>query len=76
MTNIVSEVIYMVIREYYLKKIRSFYHDNLVKIIYGIRTTGKSFFLESIYNEIKKLKLMLFISILKIFMTIMILKMV
>ena len=39
-------------REKYLKKIRPFYHDNLVKVITGIRRCGKSFILKMIMKEL------------------------
>lgn len=44
------ENIYM--RENYLKKIRGFYHDDLIKVITGIRRCGKSSFLKSIIKEL------------------------
>ena len=31
-------------REDYLKKIRNFYNDDMIKVITGIRRCGKSFF--------------------------------
>ncbi len=40
-------------REDYLKKIRPFYNDDMIKVISGIRRCGKSFFLKSIINELK-----------------------
>lgn len=40
-------------REQYLSKIRSFYSDNLIKVITGIRRCGKSYLLKSIINELK-----------------------
>ena len=42
----------MIIREKYLEKIRPFYESDLVKIITGIRRSGKSIILKTIYNEI------------------------
>lgn len=39
-------------REDYLKKIRGFYHDDMIKVISGIRRCGKSFFLKSIIQEL------------------------
>ena len=39
-------------RENYLKKIRSFYKDDMIKVISGIRRCGKSFFLKSIIQEL------------------------
>ncbi len=44
----------MVIRENYLKKIRPFYNQNLIKVITGIRRCGKSVILKQIMDEIKK----------------------
>lgn len=44
----------MVKREIYLEKIRPFYNQNtLIKIIYGLRRSGKSVILEQIEEEIK-----------------------
>ena len=42
----------MVIRENYLKKIRPFYDQDLIKVIMGIRRCGKSVILRQIINEI------------------------
>lgn len=39
-------------REDYLRKIRGFYHDDMIKVISGIRRCGKSFFLKSIIQEL------------------------
>ncbi len=39
-------------REEYLKKIRGFYNDDMIKVITGIRRCGKSFFLKSIIREL------------------------
>lgn len=44
----------MVIRENYLKRIRPFYHQDLIKVITGIRRSGKSVILKQIINEIKE----------------------
>ena len=45
----------MLIREKYLSKIRSFYHtESLIKIIYGMRRSGKSVILNQIMDEIVK----------------------
>ena len=44
----------MVIREHYLKKIRPFYDSNLVKVLIGVRYSGKSTLLEQIKDEIAK----------------------
>lgn len=44
----------MIKREIYLEKIRSFYNEtNLIKIIYGLRRSGKSVILTQIIDEIK-----------------------
>ena len=43
----------MLKRELYLKKIRDFYDSNLIKILVGIRRSGKSVILEQIIEEIK-----------------------
>ncbi len=42
----------MLIRENYLKKIRPFYNQNLIKVITGIRRCGKSVILKQIINEL------------------------
>ena len=39
-------------RESYLKKIRGFYNDDMIKVISGIRRCGKSYFLKSIIQEL------------------------
>lgn len=45
----------MIKRENYLKKIRSFYNEtSLIKIIYGLRRSGKSVILTQIIDEIKE----------------------
>ena len=44
----------MIIREKYLKKIRPFYNQDLIKVITGIRRSGKSVILKQIINEIKE----------------------
>ena len=45
----------MLIREKYLSKIRSFYHtESLIKIIYGMRRSGKSVIFNQIMDEIIK----------------------
>ncbi len=47
----------MVKREYYLNKIRRFYEEtSLIKIIYGLRRSGKSVLLTQIVDEIKEKK--------------------
>ena len=46
----------MIKREIYLKKIREFYnHTSLIKIIYGLRRSGKSVILNQISDEIRKM---------------------
>ena len=40
------------IREKYLKKIRPFYHSDLIKVITGIRRSGKSCVMKMIINEL------------------------
>ena len=42
----------MVKREMYLKKIRPFYHLDLIKVITGIRRCGKSVLLQQIKEEL------------------------
>jgi len=42
----------MIIREAYLKRIRPFYKSDLIKIIIGIRRSGKSVLLRQIQNEL------------------------
>ena len=39
-------------REDYLKKIRGFYKDDIIKVITGIRRCGKSYFLKSVIEEL------------------------
>lgn len=48
-----QEEIIMIIRETYLKKIRSFYHLDLIKVITGIRRCGKSVLLMQIMDELR-----------------------
>ena len=43
----------MIQREHYIKQTREFYDSDLIKIITGIRRSGKSIILEQIMNEIK-----------------------
>lgn len=43
----------MIKREHYLEQIRGFYDSDLIKIITGIRRSGKSIILEQIREEIK-----------------------
>ena len=42
------------IRESYLDKIRGFYHSDLIKVISGIRRCGKSCFMLSVIEDLKK----------------------
>ena len=44
----------MIYREHYIKPIREFYDSDLIKIITGIRRSGKSILLEQIMQEIQK----------------------
>ncbi len=44
----------MVKREDYLKKIRKFYHMDLIKVITGIRRCGKSVLMQQIIKELKE----------------------
>ncbi len=44
----------MVKREEYLKKIRKFYHMDLIKVITGIRRCGKSVLMQQIIEELKE----------------------
>lgn len=44
----------MIYREHYIKPVREFYDSDLIKIITGIRRSGKSVILEQIRNEIKQ----------------------
>ena len=41
-------------REEYLKKIRGFYNDDMIKVISGIRRCGKSYLLKSIISELEE----------------------
>ncbi|MBR3431024.1 MAG: AAA family ATPase [Clostridia bacterium] len=42
----------MIYREKYLSEIRGFYDDDLIKIITGVRRSGKSVVLEQIREEL------------------------
>ena len=44
----------MIIRDNYLSKIRPFYDVDLIKVITGIRRSGKSVILTQIIDEIKE----------------------
>ncbi len=44
----------MIKREHYLKQIRGFYHSDLIKVITGVRRSGKSVILDMIREEIAK----------------------
>lgn len=44
----------MIYREHYINPVREFYDSDLIKIITGIRRSGKSVILEQIRNEIKQ----------------------
>ena len=46
----------MLIREDYLSKIRGFYDSDLIKILVGIRRSGKSVILNQIVDELKERK--------------------
>lgn len=62
----------MVIRERYLKLIRPFYDQELIKVLIGIRRSGKTVILKQIIDELKEKMLMIIIlSILTLKITIM-----
>ncbi|MDY5627666.1 MAG: ATP-binding protein [Clostridia bacterium] len=44
----------MIYREHYIEKVRPFYESDLIKIITGIRRSGKSVIMEQIEDEIRK----------------------
>ncbi len=44
----------MVLRERFLKKIRPFYNQDIIKVLIGIRRSGKSVILSQIADELKK----------------------
>lgn len=44
----------MIYREHYIKSVREFYDSDLIKIITGIRRSGKSVILDQIRDEIKE----------------------
>ena len=41
-------------RQYYIDKIRGFYHSDIIKVVTGIRRSGKSYFLLSVIEDLKK----------------------
>lgn len=49
----------MLIREKYLKKLGGFYDSDLVKILVGIRRSGKTVILNQIIEELKTTKKLL-----------------
>ena len=49
---IFDEVKFMVKRELWLKKIRPFYENELIKVLIGIRRSGKSIILKQIQDEL------------------------
>ncbi|MBQ1488094.1 MAG: AAA family ATPase, partial [Lachnospiraceae bacterium] len=44
----------MIKREHYISQIRSFYESDLIKIITGIRRSGKSVILKQVMDELEK----------------------
>lgn len=59
----------MIERKIYFEKIKSFIDKDIIKVLTGIRRSGKSVMLKLIMKELKKMvltKINLFISILKI----------
>ena len=42
----------MIYREHYIRQVREFYNSDLIKIITGIRRSGKSVIMEQIMREI------------------------
>ena len=44
----------MIYREHYIDEVRPFYDSDLIKIITGIRRSGKSVIMEQIADEIKQ----------------------
>lgn len=53
--DVINKKIYP--REKYLSKIRPFYNSDIVKVITGIRRSGKSSILKSIIDELEKMDL-------------------
>ncbi len=44
----------MIYREHYIEQVREFYDSDLIKVITGVRRSGKSVMLEQIMQEINK----------------------
>lgn len=44
----------MIKREQYLRKIRPFYNSDLIKVLIGIRRSGKSVILKQIMEELRE----------------------
>ncbi|MDN5314794.1 MAG: uncharacterized protein PWP10_3544 [Clostridiales bacterium] len=44
----------MIVREQYLKRIRPFYHSDLIKVLTGMRRSGKSVLIRQIISELKQ----------------------
>ena len=44
----------MIKREYMLKKIRPFYESELIKVLIGLRRSGKSVLLQQIMEELRQ----------------------
>ena len=51
-----KEVRQMILREHYISQIRPFYDSDLIKIITGIRRSGKSVILSQIKEELERTK--------------------
>lgn len=49
-----SDITKLFRRENYLKKIRRFYHVDLIKVITGVKRSGKSTLMETIIEELKE----------------------
>jgi predicted AAA+ superfamily ATPase len=48
-------IVVMIRREMYLKKIRDSYDSELIKVIIGVRRSGKSVLMMQIIEELKKI---------------------
>lgn len=48
------EVIFVIYREHYIEEVRPFYDSDLIKIITGIRRSGKSIIMEQIAEELRR----------------------